>query len=77
MARHINPESCCPICGNVIRKKGIHRCAESQLRAIDAANTRIGNEDLDPWSNEPFGRTYDRRLAEGFELLEQTGDSDE
>jgi len=50
--------------------KGTHRCPESVLRAIDAANTRAGNREFETVVSEPFHRTESRRLAEGFMMLE-------
>lgn len=60
----------CPICGGkgANTLKG-HRCRESVLRAIDAANTRAGDEELAATGREPLWRTERRRLAEGFNMM--------
>lgn len=44
----------CPICGRVIKDE--HRCPESTLRAIDAANTRALREEDAETGAEPFWR---------------------
>lgn len=51
-----------------------HVCSRKRIAAIEGANTRAGNDELEPTGPEPFGRTRECRLSEGFKLLELGGD---
>lgn len=61
-------EQYCPICGSnagaTYSAHSAHRCKDSVIRAINAANTRAEN------GNTPeFPRSFAQRLSEGYELL--------
>jgi len=59
----------CPICGKLLVEN--HRCKKSVLVAIDAANTRAWNAELNPASRTlsdiiPNKKT---RLIHGFKII--------
>lgn len=62
----------CPICGRNLT--AVHRCPQSVLGAIDAANTRAEDDEDSPVTREPFYRDYSARLSEGFSMMRGDGD---
>ena len=64
-----NEASYCPICG---RRHLPDPCNPRSLAAIDAANTRALNDEMDPDRTFiDFSREEGKRISEGFSMLNE------
>ncbi len=60
----------CPICDRSLSKKTAHRCAKTVYSAIDAANTRAGDDTYELRIADPSSRPFSERVAHGFAMLQ-------
>jgi hypothetical protein len=58
----------CPVCGRW-ETGGGHRCPSRVLRAIDAADRKAGDDELDYWRREPRRVPVASRLHDGLALM--------
>lgn len=78
MSRYSNPDAHCPICGRALPKKiedkTAHVCAKTVWSAIDAANTRAGDDLYELRIADPASRPFSERIARGFAVMQDDDD---